>query len=95
MSGFWKHIEELVAFLYSRYPMEMIQYEIQAKMRRDTALNKFNSTKDKTLRSPGGMPYRLDLLIKKIYGQDLPMSQKGFYNEFFRRYRQFAYAEKI
>lgn len=95
-SGFWEHVEEMLAFLYEVHPLEMIDLEHHAKNEKSNSLNKFHSNKAMSERTMGAMPPRLGLLIDKIYGDEVPYANKGLmWREFFRRFPQFSYAEKI
>lgn len=95
-SGFWEHVDELLAFLYEMWPLELIDLEMEAKRERETSYNKFHSNKDLSQRIIGSPPFRLVVLLDKIYGKDLPYKDYNtMWREFFKRYPQFSYAEKI
>jgi hypothetical protein len=93
---FWEHVDYMLALLYKLYPLEMIEMENAAKMNRDLSMNKFHATKNLSSRIMGTFPPRLYGLINKIYGEELPyQSEKEMLVQFFKRYKQFSYAEKI
>lgn len=95
-AGFWEHVEEIMAFLYDAYAIQMIDLEHAAKMERETSLNKFHSNKGMSERTIGAIPPWLTLIIDKVYGEDIPYpSQQPMWREFFKRYPQFSYTSKL
>lgn len=96
--GFWKHVDEMLEFLYKEFPIEMIDHEVKCDFQRALSKNKYHSNTDMSARTIGSPPERLYSLLHKIYNQleDVPYpSQKEFWRAFYKRYPQFSYADKI
>ena len=95
-SGFWEHMDDVMAVLYQLYPIEMIALEETARYRRDIALNDYGADKSLNARELGTIPPRFNQILIKLYNRETPYSDnKELWRAFFRRYRQFSYAKKI
>ena len=94
---FWKSVDELVAFLYMKYPYAMIEGERYAKQERESNFNVYGSNKDKTLRKMVDIPNELDMMLKIMYRDEggLPIKDKEFTLGFAKRYPQFKLADKL
>lgn len=97
-NAFWKNVDDIMKVLYKKHPREMRDMEIYARQKRDSALNKFGSNKDKTFRQLCGIPYRLDMALKVLYAEGnggMPVTGREFQRGFARRYPNLRFCEVI
>jgi hypothetical protein len=96
-AGFWEVVDQIMKYLYSspKFRSEMAALEYEVKQVKESTFNKYASSKDKSVRFLGKMPDRLVLAIKRVYGEDLPISNDEWRRGFFRRYPQFRVADVI
>lgn len=93
--GMWEVINLILKFLYKYHKAEMMEIHEAVKQDRELANNQFASSKTQGLRKLGSIPERLESILRRAYLDELPMPQKEFRREFFKRYPQFRIAQKI
>ena len=96
--GFWKQITAYLTFLYRERGDEMIADEVHAASMRKASKNRLAMNDDKSRRALGVLPARLEEYLSLMYplweATPYPNKQK-FYLEFYKRFPQFSYAEKL
>lgn len=94
-SALWLWVADVLEYLAHKYPQEMKETKEYAKQQRENAMNKWGSNKDKTFRQLGAIPSRLDIALKRLYGDEMPIKKSDFHIKFFLKYPEFSFAPVI
>lgn len=97
-SNFWEIMDDMLAFLYVNYPVEIVEHQEACALRRNSSVNVFHSNKDMSERILGSPPERFYWMICKYTNsfKEIPYkSVDEMWADFFRRYKQFSFAQKI
>jgi hypothetical protein len=98
-ANFWPVVDEIMKHL-TYHPDPAVRQSMKdlvkaAKLERQSKNNKFGATEQKSLRHLGLMPEQLQLALDRLFPEGLPMGNKKFGHEFFRRYPKLRIAEVI
>jgi len=91
-------MDDMLGFLYENYPVEMIQHEKEVERTKAQSINAYHANLKKDARIMGSPPERFYGMIIKFTDifKEMPYkSEHDFWVAFFKRYKQFSYAEKI
>lgn len=95
VDGFWQDVEIFMKYLYEAYAYDMQALEMEVKVERDTAFNKFSSNKFNTQRHYGKIPDLLVNMLDRIYDRQYPVTPRQFKKGFFKRYPKLQVASVI
>ena len=95
VEGFWQDVEIFMTHLYQTYPYDMQELELETKIRRETAFNKYSSNKSKTQRHLVVIPNMLEDMLNRIYDRQYPVTPKQFRDGLFKRYPKLRLASVI
>lgn len=95
VDGFWRDVEIFMTYIYQTYPYDMQALELETKIRREGAFNKFSSNKSKTQRHLVVIPDMLDAMLNAVYKRQYPVTPKQFRDGFFKRYPKLRLADVI
>lgn len=95
VEGFWQDVDTFMKYLYEMYPEDMKNLELYAQVKRESAFNKWSSNEAKTQRILVAMPDMLDMMLKKVYNGQFPVTAKQFKKGFYQRYPKLRVADTI
>lgn len=96
--AFWEVLDDMLAYLYQNFTEEIIEHELDVKSIREASINKYHASQNKGERLMGSFPMRFYNMIRLYTNNFQEMPYKNthdFHTAFFKRYKQFSYAEVI
>lgn len=94
-SGIWEVVDMILNFMEKYHRKEMRDILMYVKQQREIQQNQFGSSDNKSVRYLGTVPNRVETLLRRVYEDELPMSEKKFKREFMKRYPEFRVAKII
>ena len=93
--GQWEVIDEVLNVWEKTNPKKWKAHLIELKDLKETRINKFASTRDKSLRFLLDIPEKVILMIRKLYTTDECPMDKKWMLKFAKRYPKFLVADRV